>query len=59
VLYETQAVMRYVDAVVPGPRLPPEDPRAEALMNQLMGITDWYLMPARRAAATSEELRRG
>src|SRR6201987_3923670 len=44
-LYETQAIMRYVDAVVPGPRLQPEDPRGEARMNQLMGITDWYLMP--------------
>jgi glutathione S-transferase len=44
-LYETQAIMRYVDEVVPGPRLQPEDPRAAARMNQLMGITDWYLMP--------------
>lgn len=44
-LYETQAIMRYVDAVVPGARLQPEDPRAEARMNQLMGIADWYLMP--------------
>ncbi len=44
-LYETQAIMRYVDAVVPGPRLQPEDPRAAARMDQLMGIADWYLMP--------------
>jgi glutathione S-transferase len=44
-LYETQAIMRYVDAVVPGPRLQPEEPRAAARMNQLMGIADWYLMP--------------
>ena len=29
-LYETQAIMRYVDAVVPGPRLQPEEPRAAA-----------------------------
>jgi len=43
-LYETQAIMRYVDAVVPGPQLQPEDPRAAARMNQLMGITDWYVM---------------
>src|SRR5207248_3319339 len=27
-LYETRAIMRYVDAVVPGPRLQPEEPRA-------------------------------
>jgi glutathione S-transferase len=43
-LYETQAVMRYVDEVVPGPRLQPQEPRAAARMNQLMGITDWYVM---------------
>jgi glutathione S-transferase len=44
-LYETQAIMRYVDAVVPGPLLQPEEPRSAARMNQLMGIADWYLMP--------------
>jgi glutathione S-transferase len=44
-LYETRAIMRYVDAVVPGPRLQPEEPRAAARMDQLMNITDWYLMP--------------
>jgi glutathione S-transferase len=43
-LYETQAIMRYVDEVVPGPRLQPQEPRAAARMNQLMGITDWYVM---------------
>src|ERR1700747_1479290 len=43
-LYETQAIMRYVDTVVAGPRLQPEEPRAAARMNQLMGITDWYVM---------------
>ena len=43
-LYETQAIMRYVDDVVPGPRLQPEEPRGAARMNQLMGITDWYVM---------------
>src|SRR5215472_10615812 len=44
-LYETQAIMRYVDAALPGPRLQPEEPRAAARMNQVMGIVDWYLMP--------------
>jgi glutathione S-transferase len=44
-LYETRAIMRYVDAVVPGPRLQPEEARAAARMDQLMNITDWYLMP--------------
>jgi glutathione S-transferase len=49
-LYETQAIMRYVDAVVPGPLLQPEEPRAAARMNQLMGIADWYVMPQISAA---------
>jgi glutathione S-transferase len=51
-LYETQAIMRYVDTVVPGPRLQPEEPRAAARMNQLMGITDWYVMPQVSAPIT-------
>jgi glutathione S-transferase len=44
-LYEAQAILRYVDAVVPQPPLQPADPRAAARMNQLMGVTDWYFMP--------------
>lgn len=44
-LYETRAIMRYVDAVVPGPRLQPEWPREAARMEQVMNIVDWYLMP--------------
>src|SRR5262249_25385460 len=44
-LYETQAIMRYVDTVVPGPRLQPEEPRAAARMNQVRGIVDCYVMP--------------
>jgi glutathione S-transferase len=51
-LYETQAIMRYVDAVVRGPRLQPEEPRAAARMNQLMGICDWYVMPQISSAIT-------
>lgn len=51
-VYETQAIMRYVDAVVPGPRLQPEEPRAAARMNQVMGITDWYVMPQVSAPIT-------
>lgn len=45
VLYETQAILRYVDAVLPEPRLRPTDPRAEARMNQLIGVNDWYFFP--------------
>jgi glutathione S-transferase len=44
-LYETQAILRYLDRIIPEPSLIPQDPRAEARMNQLCGITDWYVMP--------------
>lgn len=44
-LYETQAILRYLDRIVPDPALIPADPVTEARMNQLCGITDWYVMP--------------
>jgi glutathione S-transferase len=42
-LYETQAIMRYLDRVLPGPALTPADPAAAARMDQVMNICDWYL----------------
>jgi glutathione S-transferase len=44
-LYETQAILRYLDRIIPEPSLTPRDPRAEARMNQLCGIMDCYVMP--------------
>jgi glutathione S-transferase len=44
-LYETQAILRYIDAAFDGPSLQPADIRAQARMNQLMGINDWYFFP--------------
>lgn len=44
-LYETQAILRYVDAVFPEPSLQPRDREAIGRMNQIMGINDWYLFP--------------
>jgi glutathione S-transferase len=44
-LYEVQAILRYLDRVLPEPPLTPADPKAEARMNQLVGIADWYFMP--------------
>jgi glutathione S-transferase len=41
-LYETQAMLRYIDAVFPGIALTPAEPRAAARMNQMAGIVDWY-----------------
>lgn len=45
VLYETQAIVRYLDAVGAGPSLQPTDPRAAARMNQVIGVNDWYFFP--------------
>jgi glutathione S-transferase len=44
-LYETQAVLRYLDRIYPDQALIPADPQKAARMDQLVGITDWYLMP--------------
>ncbi len=44
-LYETQAIVRYLDRILPAPPLVPADARLEAEMNQVIGITDWYFFP--------------
>ena len=44
-LYETQAILRYIDAVMPTPPLQPTDAKAIGRMNQIIGINDWYLFP--------------
>jgi glutathione S-transferase len=43
VLYETQAILRYLDRVLPQPALTPTDPKRAARMDQVMNINDWYL----------------
>ncbi|HET8697749.1 MAG TPA: glutathione S-transferase family protein [Gammaproteobacteria bacterium] len=42
-VYETQAIVRYVDRVLPGVALTPADPQAAARMDQVMNVNDWYL----------------
>jgi glutathione S-transferase len=42
VLYETGAIARYVDEAFTGARLQPQEPRARARMNQVIGIVDSY-----------------
>ena len=44
-LYETQAILRYIDGEFPEPPLEPTDHRAAAHMNQIIGINDWYFFP--------------
>ena len=41
-LYETQAIIRYVDATFPGPPLLPRDRHLAARANQIAGIVDCY-----------------
>jgi glutathione S-transferase len=41
-LYETGAITRYVDEAFIGTRLQPQEPRARARMNQVIGIVDSY-----------------
>jgi glutathione S-transferase len=48
-LYETQAILRYLDDIFPEPPLQPRDPQQAARMNQIIGINDWYFFP--KAAA--------
>jgi glutathione S-transferase len=50
-LYETQAILRYLDATGAGPSLTPADPKAAARMNQAIGIVDWYYFTPAGAVA--------
>lgn len=45
-VYETQAILRYVDQAFPGPALQPADAREAARMTQIIGIIDCYLAPS-------------
>ena len=48
-LYETQAIIRYLDEVFIHPPLTPGNPKQRARMNQIIGIIEWYFFP--KAAA--------
>jgi glutathione S-transferase len=48
-LYETQAIIRYIDDRFPHPPLTPGDAERRARMNQVIGIIEWYFFP--KAAA--------
>ena len=45
VLYETQAIMRYVDEAFPSAPLQPIEVHPFARMNQIIGVVDNYLTP--------------
>jgi glutathione S-transferase len=44
-IYETQAIIRYIDEVFPTPPLTPGYSKARARMNQVIGIIEWYYFP--------------
>lgn len=41
-LYETGAIVRYIDDAFPGCKLQPTEPKARAKVNQIIGILDAY-----------------
>jgi glutathione S-transferase len=55
-LYETQAILRYVDSLSPHNPLQPRDGKATARMNQIAGIVDWYVFPQISVKITAERL---
>jgi glutathione S-transferase len=42
-LCETQAIVRYLERLLPRPALTPADPQATARMDEAMNINDWYV----------------
>jgi glutathione S-transferase len=46
VLYESRAILRYLDQVLPGTRLTPSDLRAQACMEQWISVDSCYFTPA-------------
>lgn len=44
-IYETQAIIRYIDRVIPSPALTPADPALAARMDTALGVVDCYLFP--------------
>jgi glutathione S-transferase len=48
-IYETQAIIRYLDETFPNPPLTPGNAKERARMNQVIGIIEWYFFP--KAAA--------
>ncbi|MEA3059859.1 MAG: glutathione S-transferase [Sphingomonadales bacterium] len=44
-IYETQAIIRYLDDVFPHPPLTPGNAQQRTRMNQVIGIIEWYFFP--------------
>ena len=55
-LYETQAIIRYVDENFSGPSMQPNDVRERAAMNQVIGIVDAYMWISAAASIIRNQL---
>jgi len=55
-LYETQAILRYIDRSLPTPPLTPADSQAAGRMDQLMNVNDWYLFPGVASVITFQRI---
>jgi glutathione S-transferase len=55
-LYETQAILRYLDQAFPGPELQPANAHEAARMNQILGIIDYHLFQSWSGAIAFERL---
>jgi glutathione S-transferase len=58
VLCESRAILRYLDARVPEPRLTPTEMRARARMDQWLSIDQSYIAPFTRALAVERILKK-
>lgn len=56
VLYETQAILRYLDRVLQKPALTPADARSAARMDQVMNVNDWYLFQGVSSVITFQRI---
>ncbi len=55
-LYETMAILRYVDDTFDGPSLQPDEPRARARMTQVLSIMTAYAYPSCIGACVVQRL---
>lgn len=55
-VYETQAIIRYIDTLQGARVLRPSDPRQAARMDQVVGIVDWYVFPQISVRISAERL---
>ncbi|OAF19798.1 glutathione S-transferase family protein [Bradyrhizobium neotropicale] len=56
VVYETSAIVSYIDEAFESARLTPQDPRARARMNQWIGVVNSYVYPYMIYHVTHERL---